>query len=470
MYQSRRSHQVTMYDFNQFCGMPLDTGNEWIRLAECIDWDVLEARYAAMFPSSRGRKAKPLRMALGAMIVQSRLGLTDRALTELIAKDPYVQFFLGLEQFTDECPFGTSTMSDFRRRITWDFLCEANDLLLASGGPDEEAAAENSGEPEETVEFAAVTAPEIPLKPLFAALWEAGYQVSERDRADIVRYRRTLALQDCELRNTAREHLEAMIDELHGTYRPWRKPRTFRRVAGREYEKFRGRKNPSEEDARALAGKQLGYLRRDLKHIRAYQKAGYALPEEQRPLLEHIEKYYLQQQYLYDNRTQSLDDRITSPEPAGEGVAGKKTACYAVIRDERGYAKFVKWDEGPAEISRVMRDALQGYRNRAGRWPVHVIADPVWRTKENRKFCRNRGIRFTVPEGEGRLAPDRLLEGGSGAAVFRTDVSEALLASAAMSVYLANLFGTPGEGVEICCFRDCGDAEPEAFLTEFESN
>ena len=49
--------------------------------------------YASLFPSHRGHPAKPLRMALGALIIQKRKKLSDRPLVKEIAENPYLQDF-----------------------------------------------------------------------------------------------------------------------------------------------------------------------------------------------------------------------------------------------------------------------------------------------------------------------------------------------------------------------------------------
>ena len=48
------NHQITFFDFNQSCGMQLDGKNEWIVLADSIDWDRWELEYAKMFKSPKG--------------------------------------------------------------------------------------------------------------------------------------------------------------------------------------------------------------------------------------------------------------------------------------------------------------------------------------------------------------------------------------------------------------------------------
>lgn len=49
--EKRKNRQITLFDFNQSCGMELDPINEWIKLAHAIPWSKMEAKYVAMFPS-----------------------------------------------------------------------------------------------------------------------------------------------------------------------------------------------------------------------------------------------------------------------------------------------------------------------------------------------------------------------------------------------------------------------------------
>lgn len=76
--EKRKNRQITLFDFNQSCGMELDPINEWIKLAHAIPWSKMEAKYVAMFPSKTGRPATPFRMALGVLIIQKRKKLSDR--------------------------------------------------------------------------------------------------------------------------------------------------------------------------------------------------------------------------------------------------------------------------------------------------------------------------------------------------------------------------------------------------------
>lgn len=58
--------------------MQLNQDNESVRLADAIDWECLEERYEDLFPSEKRNPAKPLRMVLGALLMQKNKGLSDR--------------------------------------------------------------------------------------------------------------------------------------------------------------------------------------------------------------------------------------------------------------------------------------------------------------------------------------------------------------------------------------------------------
>lgn len=82
-----------------------------------IPWDVFEAKCAELFPSGIGNVAKPLRMALGALIIQTKFQYSDRELVEQITENPYLQYFTGLPGYQEEPPFDASTMVLFRKTV-----------------------------------------------------------------------------------------------------------------------------------------------------------------------------------------------------------------------------------------------------------------------------------------------------------------------------------------------------------------
>ena len=58
-----------------------------------------EERYAANFKSRKGQPACPARMALGALLIKERYGLSDADVVAEIKMNPYLQYFLGLREY-----------------------------------------------------------------------------------------------------------------------------------------------------------------------------------------------------------------------------------------------------------------------------------------------------------------------------------------------------------------------------------
>lgn len=88
MYKSPDKLQSTFLDFNQPLGLRMNPNNRWIVMADLIPWDIYEKMYADMFPSNTGNVAKPLRLALGCLIIQKRYDLSDRELVEQLTENP----------------------------------------------------------------------------------------------------------------------------------------------------------------------------------------------------------------------------------------------------------------------------------------------------------------------------------------------------------------------------------------------
>ena len=98
-YWRKDRNQLSFEDFFLPFGGQLSGENRWIKLAELIPWYELVDDYAAQSCKGFGAPAKPFRMALGALIIKARMGLTDEELVEQIKENPCYQFFIGLEAF-----------------------------------------------------------------------------------------------------------------------------------------------------------------------------------------------------------------------------------------------------------------------------------------------------------------------------------------------------------------------------------
>ena len=118
MYKPIDKLQHTFLDFNQPMGLRMNPNNRWIKMADSIPWDVFEEKYAKLFPSSTGNVAKPLRLALGTLIIQTKYQYADREQVAQLTENPYYQYFIGLPGYQQEPPIEASVLVLFRKRIT----------------------------------------------------------------------------------------------------------------------------------------------------------------------------------------------------------------------------------------------------------------------------------------------------------------------------------------------------------------
>ena len=82
-------------------------------MAQIIPWSEFESEYAANFPAAHGAPAKSFRMALGALIIKEKLGISDRETVEQIRENPYLQYFIGQSSYSNELPFDPSPRRTF---------------------------------------------------------------------------------------------------------------------------------------------------------------------------------------------------------------------------------------------------------------------------------------------------------------------------------------------------------------------
>ena len=110
----------------------LDAENRWVVRAKAMPWETLEARIEPKLYSTRGAPAKPLRMMLGAMIIGDFLRVSDAETVRQIQENPYLQFFIGLQEFTHEAVFAPLSLTLFRKRLTPEIEREIRQIMKAA--------------------------------------------------------------------------------------------------------------------------------------------------------------------------------------------------------------------------------------------------------------------------------------------------------------------------------------------------
>ena len=110
MYKYTDNTQSNFLDFNQPIGLHMNPENRWVKMADAIPWEIFEKKYSRLFKGKNGRVAKPLRLALGSLIIQTKYQYSDRELVEQLTENPYYQYFIGLPGYQEEPPIDASTL------------------------------------------------------------------------------------------------------------------------------------------------------------------------------------------------------------------------------------------------------------------------------------------------------------------------------------------------------------------------
>jgi len=131
MYKEESRKQQKLDDFYLPFGGHLDEENRWVILSKKVPWEEIEKDYKEKLANTEmGAPAKPLRMALGALIIKEKLQISDREVVEQIRETPYLQYFLGMEGYEDKAPFDASMMVHFRKRLDGELIQKTNEILF----------------------------------------------------------------------------------------------------------------------------------------------------------------------------------------------------------------------------------------------------------------------------------------------------------------------------------------------------
>jgi hypothetical protein len=357
-------------------------------LAKLIPWEAIEKRYAKNFSGEGiGAPAKPVRLALGSLIIKEKLGLTDRETVMQIQENPYIQYFLGFESYYDEEPFDPSLMVYFRKRLDEKTVCEMNELAVKNWvkrKASQKKRKEKNSDDDEGAPGQGKLIIDCSCAP-----------------ADI-RYPTDLSLL-----NEGREKLERMIDVLHEPLKSKeKKPRTYRRNARREYLNVAKKKRVTRQEIRKAIGKQLRYVKRDLGHIEDLKEKSSLtfLKKKRYKDLLVISELYRQQKQMWENKEHKISGRIVSisqphvrPIVRGKTRADVEFGAKISVSLIRGYSFLDRLSWDPYHESVDLKVQIENYRRRFGCYPVSVHADKIYRTRENRAYCQDKGIRLSGP-------------------------------------------------------------------------
>jgi len=214
---------------------------------------------------------------------------------------------------------------------------------------------------------------------------------------------------DLGLLNSGREATEKIIDIL---YKPLKKelnkkPRTYRKRARKDYLAVAKKRKPFSQQKIKAIKKQLQYLKRNLSYIEKLLKQGASLEwlkKSTRKKLETVQEMYQQQLWMYENQKHSIAQRIVSlsqphVRPIVRGKAGTPVEFGAKISasyvDGLIFLDRISWEN--FNESGDLKWQIERFKENTGHYPESVHVDQIYRTRENRAFCKERGIRISGP-------------------------------------------------------------------------
>jgi len=135
MIRYTSQQQMVIEEFKTPFQASIDKENRWIKLARILPWDALASIYYRAMSSDMGAPSIDARIVIGAMIIKHKLKLDDREAIETIRENPYVQYFLGLSQYTYEAVFDRSLFTALRYRLGAEkFDAMTRQIILKSEG------------------------------------------------------------------------------------------------------------------------------------------------------------------------------------------------------------------------------------------------------------------------------------------------------------------------------------------------
>ena len=394
-YSSDR--QLTIEEFKTPFQTSLLADNRWVKLSKLVPWDKFASVYMSMMTVDFGRPGISPRIVLGALIIKHLEKLDDRGVIAAIQENPYMQFFIGLKEFTTQPVFDPSLFVDIRKRAGNKVFDSLNVELIKSVSEKADKRHNKKGTDKTN----------NPAR-------NKGKMQADATVADQYITFPT----DNGILNQSRKQCEKFIDKLYDLgSKEGEKPRTYRRKIDKAYLDYSKKKRKSEATHRKMTRKLLESVKRDIKQINSmldiFELKGshFPLKHSEQRMFWIINTAYAQQKLMYDTKTHSCTDRIVSifqphvrPIPRGKTKAQIEFGSKLGVSLDKGFARIntFSWDayhEGGDLIKQV-----ESYKQLHGHYPELVQVDKIYATRENRSWLNERNIRITaVPLGRRKV-------------------------------------------------------------------
>lgn len=378
-------------------------------MAHLFPWDKIEKIYnSTLNNESCGGGNKPARMIVGALIIKHQMNLSDRDTIELIQENPYMQYFVGLQEFISFPIFDPSLFVSIRKRLGVDNINSFTVLLM-------ETSKENQEERSTKKEGNSTT------DDGFAGQNQEKEKASEESEDESfideegVLHRGNLIIDatccdaevkyptDLDVLHDAVKVSDRLIDRLCKITDSSR-PRSFLKTARCKFLDIVKKRRKSKNLIRKGINEQLYFLRKHLNTLvdvvaRNDSSCLKKLKKREQQFIGTIIKVYHQQKEMFEAKTHQCKDRIISifqphVRPIVRGKSKAKVEFGAKIGvalvDGYTFIDHHSWDA--YNESEDLKVHLDNYMNRFGCLPVKCYADKIYMNRDNRKLLKGKHI------------------------------------------------------------------------------
>jgi hypothetical protein len=377
----------------------LSKTNRWVQLGDTLPWAEIERLYNHRLNNGkRGAGNKPARMIIGALLIKHKMNLSDEEAILAIQENPYMQYFLGLSEFTDKPVFDPTLFVVIRKRLG---INEFNDMSVSllkiqmeRARSEAEARRNDKGDlsPDSIPSVDADTDTEFTDSQ--GRLHKGSLKVDATCADAEVRYPTDIDLlhDGCKVIN---RYIHKLCDRFSLV-----PPVTHYKAARSAYLEVIKLKKRSKKVIRTGKSLLLTYLIRDLRSfINLIAVNGThlfdSLNRYERKIVIAIIKMYYQQLQMFKDGTHRCADRIVSifqshirPIVRGKSKSPTEFGAKMGAGIVRGYT-FIdhhSWDayNESADLARQ----IELYHERFGFLPARIYADKIYMCKANRKLMK----------------------------------------------------------------------------------
>ncbi len=407
MKYSSQGKQLTLDIFSSPLKKSLDPENRWYKLSHAMPWDKIEVLYNKTLDNQHnGAGNKPARMIVGALIVKHQMCLSDEETIEMIRENPYMQYFVGLTDFTTAPIFDSSLFVHIRKRLGVENI-NAITLLLMQAQTAEALGQKNAGSDEVSDDEngkndVASAGSDIPGSGTFTdenGELHSGHLIVDATCCDAeVRYPTDLDVLHDAVKVSAR-----VIERLCPITRS-AAPKTFLKAARKKYLAVVRKKRKSKSLIRKAIKQQLVYLDRNIVSLVKIVSSNRSscinhLKRRDRNFIGTCIKVYDQQKAMFDTKTHQCKDRIISvfqphvrPIVRGKSKAKVEFGSKIGVSVVNGYTFIDHFSWDAYNESEDLKIHLARYKERFGCLPVKCYADKIYMNRGNRSILREQYV------------------------------------------------------------------------------